>query len=129
MLCYHNFRCLKAANEPELAPSLSKAVVPDHEVLDDDAEVAVASCSQALVPMVAETMDEDEDDDEDEIISEVERQLIAHLECQGVPRELTVVRTVFWDVGLNFSEENKLMGLLHQGSTYTSALHSVFKMR
>jgi len=129
MLCYHNFISFKAADEPEPEPSVSEAVVPYHEVLVEDAEVAVASCSQALVPMVEENMDDDEDEDENDIFSEVERHQITLLEFQGVPRELAVVRTVYWDVILNFLEENLLLGLLRQGSTYTSALRSVFKMR
>ena len=129
MLCYHNFISFKAADELEPEPSVSEAVVPYHEVLVEDAEVAVASCSQALVPMVEENMDDDEDKDENDIFSEVERHQITLLEFQGVPRELAVIRTVYWDVSLNFLEENLLLGLLRQGSTYTSALRSVFKMR
>jgi len=108
---------------------VSEAVVPYYEVLVEDAKGAVASCSQALVPMVEENMDDDEDKDENDIFSEVERHQITLLEFQGVPRELGVVRTVYWDVGLNFLEENLLLGLLRQGSTYTSALRSGFKMR
>ncbi len=61
MLCYHNFISFKAADELEPEYSVSEAVVPYHEVLVEDAEVAVASCSQALVPMVEENMDDDED--------------------------------------------------------------------
>ena len=129
MLCYHSYISFKAADELEPEHSVSEAVVPYHEVLVEDAEVAVASCSQALVPMVEENMDGDEDEDENDIFSEVERHQITLLEFQGVPRELAVVRTVYWDVSLNFLEENLLLGLLSQGSTYTSALRSVFKMR
>ena len=129
MLCYHNFISFKAADELEPEPSVSEAVVPYHEVLVEDAMVAVASCSQALVPMVEENMTDSEDKDENEIFSEVERHQITLLEFQGVPRELAVVRTVYWGLSLNFLEENLLLGLLRQGSTYTSALRSVFKMR
>jgi hypothetical protein len=88
--------CLKAADDDEPEPSVSEVVIPCPEVLHPNNKVPVASCSPLRVhcPMIEESREEDKDEDDDDVITEDERQLITHLERQGVPRELAVVRTL-----------------------------------
>ncbi len=90
----HNVICIiisytsKATNPDVPEPSVSEVLIPVPEGLHLDDEVHIASCSPPRVHCLTfgEETEADDDEDEDNLINNEERQLISHLQFQGVPR-------------------------------------------
>jgi hypothetical protein len=85
------------------------------------------SCSAPLIEL-SSNEEEHQESDEDGVITEEEDFVIRQMMDLGVPRNLVVLRTKLRDVGLNDSEEARVMLILDQGASLSAALRSVFQI-